>query len=56
MFCSRCGAAAADGDHPACDLALTLEPPRYCVTCRRRLIVQVLPTGFTARCSTCGHV
>jgi hypothetical protein len=27
-----------------------LEPPRYCGFCRRRLVVQVTPRGWTARC------
>jgi hypothetical protein len=44
------------GDHAACRRALVLEPPRYCGECRRRLIVQVLPTGWTARCSKHGDL
>ena len=28
-----------------------LEPPRYCAQCRRRMVVQVTPLGWTARCS-----
>jgi len=44
------------GDHAGCVRALVLEPPRYCATCRRRLIVQVLPTGWTARCSAHGEL
>jgi hypothetical protein len=35
---------------------MALEPPRYCVRCRRRMIVQVLPTGWTARCSAHGEL
>ncbi|WP_442789719.1 biotin synthase auxiliary protein BsaP [Paenarthrobacter sp. GOM3] len=31
-----------------------MEPPRYCVECRRRLKVQVTPTGWTAECSRHG--
>jgi hypothetical protein len=27
-----------------------LEPPRYCSGCRRRMVVQVTPTGWTAKC------
>jgi hypothetical protein len=55
-FCPRCGVDAAEGDHSACRQALTLEPPRYCTQCRRRLVVQVLPTGWTARCSAHGDL
>jgi hypothetical protein len=52
-FCGRCG-EPAPSPHQACVERLALEPPRYCVQCRRRLIVQVLPTGYTARCSAHG--
>ena len=31
-----------------------LEPPRYCAQCRRRMVVQVLPRGWSARCSEHG--
>jgi hypothetical protein len=55
-YCGRCGRPQSDGDHAACVQALALEPPRYCAQCRRRLIVQVLPTGWTARCSTHGYL
>jgi len=27
-----------------------LEPPRYCTRCRRRMVVQVTPSGWTATC------
>lgn len=40
---------AGDG-HGRCRAALRLEPPRYCDRCRRRMVVQVVPTGWTARC------
>jgi hypothetical protein len=46
--------AAADTD--ACARALALEPPRYCAACRRRMVVQVTPTGWTARCSEHGQL
>jgi ribosomal protein S18 acetylase RimI-like enzyme len=32
-----------------------LEPPRYCGACGRRMVVQVTPRGWTARCSTHGQ-
>ncbi|MEV0798818.1 hypothetical protein AB0I34_14050 [Kribbella sp. NPDC050281] len=56
VYCGRCGREAADGDHDACRQALTLEPPRYCDQCRRRMIVQVHPMGWAARCSVHGEV
>jgi hypothetical protein len=55
VYCGRCGEPEATGDHGVCRRALTLEPPRYCAHCRRRLIVQVLPTGWTGRCSVHGE-
>lgn len=33
-----------------------LAPPRYCGVCRRRMIVQVRPDGWWARCSRHGPV
>lgn len=35
---------------------LGLEAPRYCGQCARRMIVQVHPTGWSARCSRHGEV
>lgn len=62
-FCGHCGgertahpAAGAPADHDRCDRATALEPPRYCGACRRRMVVQVTPTGWTARCSRHGEV
>lgn len=56
-FCGYCGQdRAAGGSHGRCDHAALLEPPRYCVACRRRMVVQVTPTGWTARCSRHGEV
>ena len=40
------GMAAHDG----CARLLQLEPPRYCQECGRRMMVQVLPGQWTARC------
>jgi len=54
-FCGHCGEPAPT-PHPACVARLGLEPPRYCPQCRRRLIVQVLPTGYRARCSAHGEL
>ncbi|GAA3964218.1 hypothetical protein [Gordonia caeni] len=33
---------------------LGLEPPRYCGQCGRRMVVQVRPDGWAARCSRHG--
>jgi predicted amidophosphoribosyltransferase len=49
-YCDRCGNPLTSGDHGACARARALEPPRYCPRCRRRMVVQVLPDGWAARC------
>jgi DNA-directed RNA polymerase subunit RPC12/RpoP len=49
-YCGRCGQDVDDGDHAACAERLRLEPPRFCSECRRRMVVQVVPRGWTARC------
>ncbi|MCI0686136.1 MAG: hypothetical protein L0Y54_02700 [Sporichthyaceae bacterium] len=49
-YCDRCGESLTGGPHPRCAAARELEPPRYCPHCRRRLVVQVTPHGWTARC------
>jgi hypothetical protein len=36
--------------------ALGLEPPRYCGQCGRRMIVQIDPVGWWAKCSRHGTV
>jgi hypothetical protein len=56
LFCDRCGRALADGGHESCERARALEPPRFCPQCRRRMVVQVTPTGWTARCSEHGEL
>jgi hypothetical protein len=57
-WCDRCGGPlAGDRDaHAACRTARVLEPPRFCVQCRRRLVVQVLPAGWQATCAEHGAV
>lgn len=35
---------------------LGLEPPRFCGQCGRRMVVQVRPDGWDARCSRHGTV
>ena len=51
-WCGQCGLALTPEGHAPCRRAL--EPPRYCAHCRRRMVVQVLPSGWTARCSEHG--
>lgn len=59
-FCGHCGEPSDGGAGPASDVhrscgeRLTLEPPRYCTVCRRRMKVQVTPTGWSAECSRHG--
>ncbi|GAA1605480.1 hypothetical protein J3R03_009990 [Actinoplanes couchii] len=50
MFCDRCGEPATSGDHTPCATAREMEPPRFCPDCRRRMKVQVYPTGWSATC------
>ncbi len=49
-YCGHCGDPQDGRDHTACSRRLELEPPRYCTACRRRMVVQVTPDGWTARC------
>ncbi|MEJ7892851.1 MAG: hypothetical protein WKF94_09435 [Solirubrobacteraceae bacterium] len=54
-FCDGCGNPVADGDHARCRARrAATDPPRFCTECARKLVVQVLPTGYTARCVRCG--
>ncbi|MFC5993340.1 hypothetical protein ACFQE5_03825 [Pseudonocardia hispaniensis] len=55
-FCAQCGRAAEAGEHPRCASRRELEPPRYCPQCARRMVVQVTPMGWTARCSRHGEL
>ena len=57
-YCAWCGgsAAAAGPAHAHCRARLaTVDPPRYCPQCARRMVVQVDPMGWTARCSRHGE-
>ncbi len=49
-YCGHCGDPLSERDHTACARRLELEPPRYCPACRRRMVVQVTPGAWTARC------
>jgi hypothetical protein len=53
-YCDRCGQAAGHDGSADCTRARLLEPPRYCAACRRRMVVQVTPTGWSARCAEHG--
>lgn len=56
-FCDQCGKPAAESDaHGTCAARRELEPPRYCPQCARRMVVQIVPTGWTARCSVHGEL
>jgi hypothetical protein len=46
-YCGQCGEA---GHHPVCTARAALDPPRFCSACRRRMVVQVTPRGWSARC------
>jgi len=49
-YCGLCGTQMAGGSHADCARRLELEPPRYCPQCDRRMVVQVTPDGWSARC------
>ncbi|HEY2725045.1 MAG TPA: hypothetical protein VGI84_10195 [Pseudonocardiaceae bacterium] len=53
-YCDACGRPADDGEHTVCRQRRRLEPPRYCAQCARRMVVQVTPAGWSARCSAHG--
>ena len=46
---------AADSTVPTA-AQLGLEPPRFCAECGRRMVVQVRPDGWWAKCSRHGRV
>ena len=48
----------ADGTNTPVSAAaqLGLEPPRFCAACGRRMVVQVRPDGWWAKCSRHGVV
>ncbi|MEU4835345.1 hypothetical protein [Streptosporangium sp. NPDC023615] len=55
-YCDHCGGPEGESGHDGCRRARALEPPRYCARCRRRLVVQVTPAGWTARCAEHGSL
>lgn len=42
-WCGHCGEPGVRHESP-------LDPPRFCERCQRRMVVQVHPTGWAARC------
>lgn len=56
VFCDQCGDPLAGTAHETCARRRELEPPRYCPRCRRRMVVQVTPGGWRARCSEHGEL
>ncbi|MGH3515851.1 MAG: hypothetical protein ACRDQ7_00220 [Haloechinothrix sp.] len=60
-YCVHCGKPVAGdetrtAEHAACHNPRTaLEPPRFCRHCARRMVVQITPKGWTARCSRHGE-
>jgi predicted N-acetyltransferase YhbS len=55
-WCGQCGEELTPEGHASCRRAAELDPPRFCGSCRRRMVVQVTPTGWTARCVEHGIV
>ena len=55
-YCDRCGEALDGADHARCVQARRLEPARWCPQCRRRMVVQITPDAWTARCVEHGLV
>jgi hypothetical protein len=55
-FCGHCGEAVDARDHSLCAERLRMEPPRFCAQCRRRMVVQVTPGGWSARCVEHGEL
>jgi hypothetical protein len=54
-YCDQCGQpVTSGGGHESCALRRGYEPPRYCGDCGRRMVVQVVPTGWRATCSRHG--
>jgi hypothetical protein len=55
-YCDHCGERSDVGSHERCIRMRALEPPRYCPRCRRRMVVQVVPRGWVARCAEHGEI
>ena len=55
LYTGRALEAEGGGGMPAA-AKLGLEPPRFCGVCGRRMVVQVEPNGWRAKCSRHGAV
>ncbi|MGO8861824.1 MAG: hypothetical protein ACLQRH_13810 [Acidimicrobiales bacterium] len=57
-YCTGCGqptpGTTSDPGCPGC--GRTLDPPRFCPECGRRMAVRVAPTGWAARCQAHGEL
>jgi hypothetical protein len=54
-YCDQCGSPDPAAGHDRCAARRELEPPRFCPDCARRMVVQIHPVGWTARCSRHGE-
>jgi NADH pyrophosphatase NudC (nudix superfamily) len=55
-YCEWCGKPKAEGAHELCEQRLNfIDPPRFCPECARRMVVQVTPAGWSAKCSRHGE-
>ncbi len=55
-WCGQCGEPVDGASHARCERRSDLEPPRWCVHCRRRMKVQVTPGAWTASCIQHGSI
>ena len=56
-YCEQCGHDfTGEGADHTCVGYAELEPPRYCGQCKRRMVVQITPSGWSARCSQHGTI
>jgi hypothetical protein len=54
-FCDACGRSLDGEGHDRCrERRAGTDPPRFCANCGRKLVVQVLPLSYAARCVRCG--
>lgn len=55
-YCVYCGSEATQPCRARCHSSrAALEPPRFCAHCARRMVVQVTPSGWVAKCSRHGE-
>ncbi|NLU82960.1 hypothetical protein [Rhodococcus sp. HNM0569] len=54
MYDPFTGALLAAASPRTAAVELGLEPPRFCARCGRRMVVQIAPDGWWARCSRHG--